>query len=489
MEGKGWKYYHTMWLMLFLAWLVSYTDRALMTPIITWMINNKIAFFASAPNAYTLGGLIGGLFFAGYMLMQFPAGYLGDKYGHKTVAVISIMWAAVATLLTGFAGSLFMFVALRVLTGLGEGAFYSNDRTLIAASTPPQLRGLGMGLVISGLTCGLTIALISGSYTINWAAGIFGMEDAWRWPFFIWTIPTIIVGILMLIYIKNTPPVKYENVPEIKQDYPRALTSLSGYAGVFLIIVMAIYYFSITGGLPNVAIAFIETAIALLLVAVIYARKGEEIKVAVKDKNLVLIYISAIAILWSLWFYGFWSVAIIKEVGKTSFMVAALTAAFNAIAGIIGFPLGGKLSDIYASKGKGRKGVLITLTALHAVFILLLAVYVMNGGKSAVTMGVLLFMSGLFFFALQPVSHAMTADLAPPGQRATAFGMWNLIGEIGAVLSPVVSGALRDSYGGWAPAIFLDGFIVAFSIIFIVFVREKIQVAGGIDLGKGASIQ
>ena len=39
--------------------------------------------------------------------------------------------------------------------------------------------------------------------------------------------------------------------------------------------------------------------------------------------------------------------------------------------------------------------------------------------------------------------------------------MNNLIGEIGAVLSPAVSGALRDATGGWSAAIFVDAGLIA----------------------------
>jgi MFS family permease len=62
------------------------------------------------------------------MITQFPGGYLGDKFGHRTIIVISIVWAGLATLLGGLATGLLAFVALRVVTGLEEGTFYSNDR-------------------------------------------------------------------------------------------------------------------------------------------------------------------------------------------------------------------------------------------------------------------------------------------------------------------------------------------------------------------------
>ena len=67
-------------------------------------------------------------------------------------------------------------------------------------------------------------------------------------------------------------------------------------------------------------------------------------------------------------------------------------------------------------------------------------------------MAALLFCASTFFNAMQPIAHAMMADIAAPEQHGAAFGMNNLIGEIGAVLSPAVSGALRDATGGWSAA-------------------------------------
>ena len=55
---------------------VSSADRTITGPVIIWMIQNKVAFMNTA-NPYALGGLIGSIFFAGYMLTQFPGGYAG----------------------------------------------------------------------------------------------------------------------------------------------------------------------------------------------------------------------------------------------------------------------------------------------------------------------------------------------------------------------------------------------------------------------------
>lgn len=467
--AKGWQRYHRIWLLLFLGWIVSYADRTLTGPVVTWMIANDVGFLQAASSPHSLGGLLGSLFFAGYMLTQFPGGYFGDKFGYRTIIVISIFWAAITTLITGLTGGLIAFIALRVLTGLGEGVLYSNDRSLIAQVTPPQKLGLGMGIVMGGLCVGLTTALVGTIYLINWAQPSMGL-NAWKVPFLIMGSATLVVAVF--IYFLMKPEVK-EKVSS--EPYGQAFTSLLKYAVVFLAAIMGVYFATNAMGLKDVAIAVILTFLAFVLIAFIYKNKGTEIRPVLKDRNLILIYLSAIPILWHLWFYGFWGGAVVKEFGGGTLTSALLVISFNAIAGLVGFPLGGKISDMVAHKRNGRRNVLIVLTALLTIFIFIFAAYVMSGRKDMVVESIILFVSGMIFFALQAVSHALTAETAPAELRGSAFGMWNLIAEIGAVLSPVVSGALRDSTGSWGAPLVLDGVLMAISCLLIMGVASTVS--------------
>ena len=69
----AWPPYRTLWFWLMLGWTVSAADRALTGAVVTWMIGKHVGFLADADKPFALGGLIGGLFFAGYMLTQWPA--------------------------------------------------------------------------------------------------------------------------------------------------------------------------------------------------------------------------------------------------------------------------------------------------------------------------------------------------------------------------------------------------------------------------------
>lgn len=464
----GTRPWRRIWWWLLLGWTVSAADRAVTGPVVTWMIDNKVDFFADAPDPHALGGLIGGLFFAGYMLTQFPGGYLGDRFGHRTLIVVSLVWAGLATVLTGLLTGLLAFIVIRVVTGLGEGAYYSNDRSLIAETTPERERSLGMGVVITGLALGITLATLGTPYLISLGDLMLPTEESWRMTFGVLGVMTLVVGLGMA----------WRWRAHLQRAALRGATAhLLGYSAVTLALIMGVYFAGVEFGLSTLTVAVLQVALAVGLVAFVMQRKGTELAPVVRNRDLMLIYLSFIAILWNLWFFGFWSVSIVAGAAHSSFLEAALIATFNAGAGILGFPAGGWLSDWAVRRGWGRKPMLLTFTAIQAVLTIMFAAYIaMTQSPSLWVLGVLLFSASLFFNALQPVNQALAADIAEPSQHGSMFGMMNLIGEIGAVLSPAVSGVLRDASGNWESAVWLDAGLIVAGLVILSFVRERTRV-------------
>ena len=442
---------------------MSAADRALTGPVVTWMIENDVAFLHDAAQPFALGGLIGGLFFAGYMLTQFPGGYLGDRYGHRTLIGVSLIWAGICTLLSGVFAGLVAFVAMRVLTGLGEGAFYSNDRSLVAQETPEEKRSLGMGVVITGLAFGITIATVFAPDLIDLGVSVFSAEEAWRMPFLVLGTVTLVVGVGIIVYFRRA---------EKGLPYVRAALHLGAYSAVFLAAVMGVYVLGDRAGLSELTIAVIEVALALTLVAFVFLRKSREVGPVLRSRDLWLINIAFIAVLWNLWFFSFWSVAIVADAAGSSFGKSAMIAAFNAGAGILGFPVGGWLSDVAVRRGIGRRPLVVGFTAAQCALTVLFGFTVASGDASVWLLAALLFTASTFFNAMQPIAQAMLSEIAAPEHHGAAFGMNNLIGEIGAVLSPAVSGALRDATGGWEAAIFLDAALIGVAVVMFLLVRE-----------------
>ncbi|HEY4970245.1 MAG TPA: MFS transporter, partial [Steroidobacteraceae bacterium] len=220
-----------IWVCLCLGWVVSSADRAVTGPVITWMIQNRVAFMGGG-NAYALGGLIGGIFFAAYMLAQFPGGHAGDRYGHRSVVIISLVWAALATLCSGLSGGLVTFIGARIITGLGEGIYYANDRSIIAATTPQKTLSFAFGVVITGLSIGITLATVGAPYMIDLGQSLLGTSDAWRMPFFILAGVTAVVS----VYVSRELWLTREPI-----DRPlRALGLVAKYAATFFVLLFGL---------------------------------------------------------------------------------------------------------------------------------------------------------------------------------------------------------------------------------------------------------
>jgi ACS family D-galactonate transporter-like MFS transporter len=460
--------YTTLWGLLLMGWVVSYADRTLTGPVVSWMIVNKAGFIGEAANPATVGGLVGSMFFAGYMLTQYPGGRLGDRYGHREMIVVSLVWAGVLTLVSGLVTGLVFFVAARVLTGLGEGVFYSNDRTLIMTHTPVAKRTLGLGVVISGLAIGLTIGILLTPILIRWGETALGWgKEAWRTPFFFFAAASVVVAAVAFGYFRSRLGPLHLSRPFLQ---------LVIFSVPTFVAIVAIFLVANALGWPEWTTALAIGVLAIVYIAVVVrgvVREGNAGTLFSRD--ITLIYIGYIAVLWNLWFFSFWSVQIVRDATKSSLIAAGLTAAFNAGAGIIGFPVGGWLADWQIRRGRGRKPLLLACTGIYIVLAFIFGLQVSGGSKpSLVVLGLLLFSSGLFFNALQPIAQGMTGDMVPARQRGSAFGLENLISEIGAVASPVVSGLLRDKTGNWATGVFVAVGIMVVAGILWTFAREHL---------------
>ena len=69
----------------------------------------------------------------------------------------------------------------------------------------------------------------------------------------------------------------------------------------------------------------------------------------------------------------------------------------------------------------------------------------LSGGLTGVTIGVVLW--GLHMGFTQGLLATLIADTAPPELRGTAYGVFNLLGGLAALVASVLAGALWDSFG------------------------------------------
>ncbi|XP_045101821.1 putative inorganic phosphate cotransporter isoform X2 [Portunus trituberculatus] len=109
--------------------------------------------------------LILGAFFWGYVITNPLGGRLGEVVGGKVVFCVGVLVTAVLTLLTPVVArtSTTLFIALRVIEGLGEGVTFPAMNSMLARWIPPFERSRASSFIYTGSQVGTVISMpISG---------------------------------------------------------------------------------------------------------------------------------------------------------------------------------------------------------------------------------------------------------------------------------------------------------------------------------------
>ena len=171
--------------LLFLAGLINYFDRTIVSvamPVIAADLHIGPARM----------GVLLSAFFWSYALMQVPIGGLADRYNLRWLyAGCFGLWSLTCGL-TGFAASLGLMIALRVLLGIGESIYLPGGMKAVSVLFEPKDRGLASGVV----NCGTRAGLAFGAPLIAALVVAFG----WKAAFFllgftslIWLAPWLAV--------------------------------------------------------------------------------------------------------------------------------------------------------------------------------------------------------------------------------------------------------------------------------------------------------
>src|SRR6202008_1955910 len=90
----------------------------------------------------------------GIMVGALSAGPIGDRVGRKPLLLASLTIFGLASLLSAFAGSLFVLSILRFFTGLGIGGAFPGGATLTGDYAPHRLRATMIMATFTGAPLG-----------------------------------------------------------------------------------------------------------------------------------------------------------------------------------------------------------------------------------------------------------------------------------------------------------------------------------------------
>jgi MFS family permease len=328
------------------------------------------------PTAMSIAGL----------LVMLPAGYLTDRRPRTRLLAIVVASWSVLTIASGLAVAFWMFFATRVL--LGAAAHIDNPAaaSLITDFYPPESRARVFALQRAAGYIGLALGVA--------IAGVLGEAFGWRAPFFVMTVPGLVVA--ALVWRLREPP---RGGLELGGD--EIATALA------------------TGRAALVADLRAIRAIASL--RSIFAG----VAVAFAGFNGL-----------GYWLPSFWE----REFDLSEGEAAALTGGLALVATIAGSWAGGVLGDRWHARGPTGRIDLAGRALLVGGVLLAIGLAL---GVLAIQVPVLI-VAAVFLIAGMPNYAAAVADVLPARRRGIGFALFTFLVTVSSALGPLLVGVVSD---------------------------------------------
>ncbi|CAI9388244.1 TPA: MFS transporter [Citrobacter amalonaticus] len=376
-----------------------------------------------------------------YVISMTPAGWVADKIGSKRAMFLGILLWSVMTVLMGLVSYITFVVPalliLRFLLGVCESPVGPSAGRIIAAWFPSQERGVAGAIFNSAQYASLAIF----TPLMAWLCHAFG----WDHVFIVMGVIGIVIAFCWSKFFHV--PTKHPGINSEEMEYLK-----EGGALVELDTVTSVKDERKRAGLQEIAQLF-------------------------KSRMLIGIFIGQYCISAITWFFMTWfPIYLVKERGM-SILQAGFMASVPAICGLVGGILSGFFSDWLLRKTNNlslARKVPITI-GLTMSASMILCNYV---GSEAMVM---FLMSAAFFGkGFGSLGWAVVADTAPKEIIGTTGGLFNSLGNIAGIITPVVIGYILQETNSFANALVFvgtHGIIAVCSYWFIVGKIERLKIA------------
>lgn len=168
---------------ILLMWGMLYLATGVLSPIMSIFAAEELGM------SFTMLGWLGTAMGAVYIVSQYFAGTLSDRYGRKNLLIYPLMIYVVGVGVAGLAQEPILFFAMYLLVGIGAAPYATVSYSLIGDVVEPEHRGLASGAISAVSSVGTIFGPLLGS-----AIGqIYNM----RVPFFI-CAGLVVLTIIML---------------------------------------------------------------------------------------------------------------------------------------------------------------------------------------------------------------------------------------------------------------------------------------------------
>lgn len=390
-----WKARYTILTFIWLAWLMSFLDRMLMSVSLPY-IGEEFHL-----DKATQGWIISA-FFLSYASFQIPGGFLADKFGPRKVMFLAIIWWSIFTSLTGLAFDIGIIpafgvmLAIRFLFGIGEGSFPASSWKCISTYFPVKERGRATAIQSTVNTLGPAFA------TLVAAAIIAAL--GWRWVFIILGIPGILVAFGIRYYCRDN----YRDCPVITPEEIKELEDNEAEQAALNI-----------NKQTTQAVPFIQVV-----------------------QRAELWQLALIWFLFDITFWGFttWLPSYLKDVRELTLGQIGVWGSVPYLFGAVGTLIGGYVSDKFIS---ARKWFYMGASIVAALFL-----YFMFKAEGLTFTIIFQCLASLFMFFAMGIFWGILMHTISANIMGTASGIVNFGGQLAGVVAAPVMGYLVDKSGG-----------------------------------------
>ncbi len=189
----------------FLGWTLDAFDFFILTFVLAPVardLNVSIAQVAATITGSLAMRPVGALFF----------GMLADRFGRRWPLMLNIIFYSVVEVLSGLAPNFKVFLAMRLLYGIGMGGNWGVAASLVMESVSPKWRGVASGFLQEGYAVGNILAAVVYFLVFpHWG---------WRAMFFVGGLPALL-SIFIFAKVKE-PDAWYESRTDLR-TYARAI--------------------------------------------------------------------------------------------------------------------------------------------------------------------------------------------------------------------------------------------------------------------------
>jgi len=377
-------------------------------------------------------GLILSAFGWTYAAMQIPGGWLVDRVSPRVLyALALILWSA-ATFFMGFAGSFVLLFVLRLAVGALEAPAYPINNRVVTTWFPERERATAIGFYTSGQFVGLAFL----TPVLAWLQHHYG----WHMVFVSTGLLGIVWGVVWFLVYREPREFKGANEAEIELIRQG-------------------------GGVVDLERRVTEKKAPF---------RWSDLGLVMSRRKLWGVYLGQFCLTSTLWFFLTWFPTYLVKYRGMDFIKSGFLASVPFLAAFIGVLCSGVLSDFLI-----RRGATVGMARKLPIILGLLISTAMIGANFTDSTAWVIFFLAVAFFGngLASITWSLVSTLAPVRLLGLTGGVFNFVGNLSSICTPIVIGFLvtQDSF---APAIIYVSSLAllgALSYILLVGKVERIE--------------